>query len=105
MMDVVSATESYERWMAAYMSVVPKDLDLTHRRTNENPFVFLRATPAAARRGAERRPQREAILGKDAGVTAVHSRVSRRGGHTLAGIARSRSPLYGAEKDRRCWQP
>jgi hypothetical protein len=44
MMDIVSATESYERWMAAYTSVVRKDLDLKHRRMGENPFVFLRAT-------------------------------------------------------------
>jgi hypothetical protein len=44
MMDVVSATESYERWMAAYTSVVRKDLALKHVRMGESPFVFLRAT-------------------------------------------------------------
>lgn len=44
MLDVVSATESYERWMAAYMSIVRTDLDLKHQRMGENPFVFLRAT-------------------------------------------------------------
>jgi hypothetical protein len=44
MTDVISATESYERWMASRTAVVWKDLALKHQRMSESPFVFLRAT-------------------------------------------------------------
>jgi len=44
MTDFVSATASYERWMASHMAVVQKDLALKHERMSESPFVFLRAT-------------------------------------------------------------
>jgi uncharacterized protein DUF2252 len=44
MTDVVSATKSYERWMASHTAVVKKDLALKHQRMSESPFVFLRAT-------------------------------------------------------------
>jgi Uncharacterized protein conserved in bacteria (DUF2252) len=44
MPDVVSATESYERWMASQTAVVRKDLALKHQRMSRNPFLFLRAT-------------------------------------------------------------
>jgi hypothetical protein len=44
MTDVVSATRSYERWMASHTAVVQKDLALKHQRMSESPFVFLRAT-------------------------------------------------------------
>jgi Uncharacterized protein conserved in bacteria (DUF2252) len=44
MTDFVSATASYERWMASYMPVVQKDLALKHQRMAESPFVFLRGT-------------------------------------------------------------
>jgi hypothetical protein len=43
-MDIVSATQSYERWMASQTTVVPKDLALKHQRMCESPFMFLRAT-------------------------------------------------------------
>jgi Uncharacterized protein conserved in bacteria (DUF2252) len=43
-MNIVSATESYERWMASHTAVVQKDLVLKHQRMGESPFVFLRAT-------------------------------------------------------------
>lgn len=43
-MDIVSATESYERWMASRAAVVRTDLALKHQRMSESPFVFLRAT-------------------------------------------------------------
>jgi len=42
--DVVSATASYERWMASHTAVVQKDLALKHERMAASPFVFLRAT-------------------------------------------------------------
>jgi hypothetical protein len=44
MTDVVSATASYERWMALQTAVVRKDLALKHERMSDSPFVFLRAT-------------------------------------------------------------
>jgi len=44
MTDFVSATASYERWLASHMAVVQKDLALKHERMSESPFVFLRAT-------------------------------------------------------------
>ncbi len=42
--DVVAATREYERWMARQTEVVRADLSYKHRRMEENPFVFLRAT-------------------------------------------------------------
>jgi uncharacterized protein DUF2252 len=42
--DVVSATASYERWMASHTAVVQKDLALKHERMADSPFLFLRAT-------------------------------------------------------------
>jgi uncharacterized protein DUF2252 len=44
MTDVVSATRSYERWMASHIAVIQKDLALKHQRMSESPFVFLRGT-------------------------------------------------------------
>jgi uncharacterized protein DUF2252 len=44
MTNVVSATRSYERWMASHTAVIPRDLALKHQRMSESPFVFLRAT-------------------------------------------------------------
>ena len=44
MTDVISATASYERWMALHTAIVRRDLALKHQRMTDSPFVFLRAT-------------------------------------------------------------
>lgn len=42
--DVVQATRSYERWLAAHTDVVAADLRHKRIRMDESPFVFLRAS-------------------------------------------------------------
>jgi hypothetical protein len=42
--DVISATRSYERWLARHITVVPQDLARKHQRMAESAFVFLRGT-------------------------------------------------------------
>src|SRR5258708_31050193 len=42
--DIVTATRSYERWLAARITVRPRDLRFKHDRMAESPFVFLRGT-------------------------------------------------------------
>jgi hypothetical protein len=43
-MDIRTATNSYEKWLASRTSVVRADLQLKHERMRQSPFVFLRAT-------------------------------------------------------------
>ncbi|HZT31144.1 MAG TPA: DUF2252 family protein [Bryobacteraceae bacterium] len=43
-MDFRAATESYERWLARRLTLVPEDLELKHQRMREDLFRFLRAT-------------------------------------------------------------
>jgi Uncharacterized protein conserved in bacteria (DUF2252) len=42
--DVISATRSYERWIARHITIVPQDLARKHLRMAESAFVFLRGT-------------------------------------------------------------
>jgi uncharacterized protein (DUF2252 family) len=42
--DIVEATESFERWVAKQVQMVPADLSLKHRHMAEAVFPFLRAT-------------------------------------------------------------
>jgi hypothetical protein len=42
--DLIAATRDFEQWMARQTPVVRADLRYKHRRMEENPFVFLRAT-------------------------------------------------------------
>ena len=44
-MNVVTATSAYDRWLAQRLKViVPRDLKRKHREMSEDPFSFLRAT-------------------------------------------------------------
>jgi hypothetical protein len=43
-MTIQQATKSYERWLAAYLDIVPADLQLKHERMRQGVFPFLRAT-------------------------------------------------------------
>jgi hypothetical protein len=43
-MNVIDATEDYERWLGRQIELVPDDLDRKHKRMRESPFVFLRAS-------------------------------------------------------------
>ena len=43
-MSIVTATDSYEAWLAERITIVQADLDHKHRLMTEDPFVFLRAT-------------------------------------------------------------
>jgi len=43
-MDIVSATRSYEQWLARQLPIVPQDLKRKHERMAESSFVFLRGT-------------------------------------------------------------
>jgi len=42
--NIVEATESFERWVAKQVQIVPADLSLKHRHMAEAVFPFLRAT-------------------------------------------------------------
>src|SRR6187401_3637604 len=42
--DVVQATRSYERWLAAHTEIVAPDMRHKRVRMDESPFVFLRAS-------------------------------------------------------------
>jgi uncharacterized protein (DUF2252 family) len=42
--NIVEATESFERWIAKQVQIVPADLSLKHRHMAEAVFPFLRAT-------------------------------------------------------------
>ena len=42
--NIVEATESFERWLAKQVQIVPADLSLKHRYMAEAAFPFLRAT-------------------------------------------------------------
>lgn len=42
--NIVDATQSYERWLRQQTRVVPKDLARKHDLMREGPFMFLRAT-------------------------------------------------------------
>lgn len=42
--NIVEATESFERWVAGQVRIVPADLSLKHRHMAEAVFPFLRAT-------------------------------------------------------------
>ena len=41
---IIEATESFERWVAKQVQIVPADLTLKHRHMAESVFPFLRAT-------------------------------------------------------------
>ena len=41
---ILQATESYEKWVARQVEIVPADLSLKHRHMAEAVFPFLRAT-------------------------------------------------------------
>ena len=43
-MNIVEATQSYERWLAAFTSLIRPDLRLKHAFMAETPLAFLRAT-------------------------------------------------------------
>jgi len=43
-MDIRTATNSYEKWLASRTAVIRGDLRRKHERMRESPFVFLRAT-------------------------------------------------------------
>ena len=43
-MNIITATRSYEAWLAAQTTVVKTDLRQKHRDMRSDPFIFLRAT-------------------------------------------------------------
>jgi len=43
-MNVAAATRAYEDWLGGQLELVPKDLDRKHKRMQESPFIFLRAS-------------------------------------------------------------
>jgi hypothetical protein len=43
-MDIRSATENYEGWLADHLAIVPDDLQLKHQQMAENADAFMRAT-------------------------------------------------------------
>jgi hypothetical protein len=43
-MNIITATEQYERWLRHRTPVIESDLRLKHKRMAESPFFFLRAT-------------------------------------------------------------
>jgi len=43
-MDIIQATKSYERWLAAHIAVDKTDLRQKHLNMASSPFIFLRAT-------------------------------------------------------------
>lgn len=43
-MTIQKATQSYERWLAKYLTLVPADLRKKHEEMAANPFSYLRAT-------------------------------------------------------------
>lgn len=43
-MNVAKATRKYEAWVGQRIPLVPRDLRLKHRRMQESPFAFFRAT-------------------------------------------------------------
>jgi hypothetical protein len=43
-MDIIKATNRFEKWMAQYTTLVRRDLCLKHQRMAESPFSFFRAT-------------------------------------------------------------
>jgi hypothetical protein len=43
-MNILQATQNYERWLGRQLPLLKQDLTLKHRRMAENPFAFLRAT-------------------------------------------------------------
>jgi len=43
-MDIITATEKYERWLGERIPTIPADVDKKHALMAENPFPFMRAT-------------------------------------------------------------
>ena len=43
-MDIIEATSAYERWLRQFVSIVPSDLALKHRRMRADAFSFMRGT-------------------------------------------------------------
>jgi uncharacterized protein (DUF2252 family) len=43
-MDIIEATSAYERWLRRFVTVVPSDLVVKHRRMRLDAFSFMRAT-------------------------------------------------------------
>ena len=43
-MNIIQATESYEKWLAQRLTILPRDLELKHDAMAESVFPFLRAT-------------------------------------------------------------
>ena len=43
-MNIVKATQSFDKWKAARTQIIKADLELKHRRMAEAPFLFFRAT-------------------------------------------------------------
>jgi hypothetical protein len=43
-MDIHKATQSYERWIAKYLTIVPADLKKKHDEMRAQPFSYFRAT-------------------------------------------------------------
>src|ERR1700736_2408674 len=43
-MDIRTATEKYESWLADHLVIVPEDLTEKHKLMAENEFAFMRAT-------------------------------------------------------------
>ena len=43
-MDIKQATHDYEAWLGNRITLIPADVELKHRRMEESPFPFLRAT-------------------------------------------------------------
>lgn len=43
-MKIQKATHSFERWLAAHVALIPRDLNYKHVEMSASPFAFLRAT-------------------------------------------------------------
>jgi uncharacterized protein (DUF2252 family) len=43
-MDILQATQEYEKWLAGRIQTLPRDLETKHAAMKESPFAFLRAT-------------------------------------------------------------
>src|SRR5262249_23614916 len=43
-MNVITATERYERWLGRHLTILPEDIECKHNAMAEGVFPFLRAT-------------------------------------------------------------